>query len=85
MSEGNPDKSRWTDGSIQGMAPNCSYPGYKGSGHVKGIARRLRQMKHFEAEARNELTDPRNRASFRRLSEEAQIELLEKLGEPVLP
>lgn len=69
--------SRWTDGSIPGMAPNGTYPGYKGSGRVKGIARRLRELKRTEAEVRDEFTHPLRKAIFRKLSPEDQKILIE--------
>lgn len=76
--------SRWTDGSIPGMRENCSYAGYKGPDRAKGIARALKALKRAEAEMRDAICDPRNRASFRKLSPESQAELLAKLGEPVV-
>ena len=77
MSGGNPNQSRWTDGSIPGMRENCSYAGYKGTDRTKGVARRLRQLKRFEAEARDEFANPLSRAIFRRLSPEDQQILIE--------
>lgn len=84
MSFGDPLLSRWTDGTIPGMRENCSYAGYKGPDRAKGIARAKRAMKRMEAEIRDAICDPRNRASFRRLDPESQAELLAKLGEPVI-
>lgn len=76
--------SRWTDGSIPGMRENCSYAGFKGPDRAKGIARRLKAIKRAEAEARNNVSNPRNSATYRRMSPESQAEWLAKLGEPVI-
>lgn len=74
--------SRWSDGSIPGMRDNCSYSQYKGTDRTKGVARLLREIKHDEADVRNEFTLPQNRASFRRMTPEQQAELL-NISKPV--
>lgn len=48
-------------------------PGYKGHDRTKGVLRRYREQLRIEAEARNELTEPERRASFRRAQLEEEV------------